>query len=252
MPVPFDPKLPAHLTDLLAERGSVRKLSRNTIVVHEGEPGELFYVVLSGRVRAFVSDQEGRRTTLEELYEGEYFGEMSIDGRPRAASILTLCETHLLSVPRRDFLEILAERPEFAKHLLMRFAVRVRRLTEQVKSLALMDVQERVVSLLRSLAESEKDAETAAHERLTQQAIAERVGASRSMINRVLKSMLQEGRLRMQGDAILLTKGPPPGSAVSGPESRVRTAPSRQPRVIPRARTDGPPPGPSAATPPRS
>jgi CRP/FNR family cyclic AMP-dependent transcriptional regulator len=204
---PFDLTLPPHLTELLVERGTTRTLPRNTVITYEGDPAEQFYLVQSGRVRAYVSDEEGRQVTLEELGEGEYFGEMALGGGTRSASFVTLCETRLVFVPRRNLLEVLAERPDLTKHLLMRLAQRVGMFAAQVKSLALTGVEERVINLLKEMGEPE-GGNIRVPKKLSQQAIALRVGASRSMINRVIKSMLEAGQLQIFGDAMVLMRNP--------------------------------------------
>ena len=74
----------------LALRGMVRSYKKNTIIINEGDTGDTMCVVLRGSVKAFSTDQNGREITYGTIDAGDYFGEMSLDGGPRSASIMTL------------------------------------------------------------------------------------------------------------------------------------------------------------------
>ena len=74
----------------LAPGGAVRSYARNVIVVSEGDATDSLYVVLSGREKAFVSDENGKEITVNTIGAGDYFGELVLDGGARSASIMTL------------------------------------------------------------------------------------------------------------------------------------------------------------------
>src|SRR5882672_12656847 len=75
--------------DALAALGTVRVFPKNTILVHEGDKSDQLYVVLSGKLRVFLSDSEGKEITIDILGPGQYFGEMALEGEPRSASVMT-------------------------------------------------------------------------------------------------------------------------------------------------------------------
>lgn len=192
----------------IGARGITRKHAKNTIVVSEGDTTDGLFIVLEGRVKVFVSDAEGHEVILGTHGPGEYFGEMALDAGPRSASVITLEPCQLLIVPKDDFRQFVENNPAFAFSLIGKLIARVRALTENVKSLALMDVYGRVARLLLELAE-ERDSVLVIAERLTQQEIANRVGASREMVSRILKDLSTGGYLTQSREGIVLHRRPP-------------------------------------------
>lgn len=195
----------------LAEVGShgvARSYPKNTVIVSEGDLTDSLYIILEGRVKVFVSDEEGHDMVLSTQGPGEYFGEMVLDQGPRSASIMTLEPSRFLVVPKDDFRSFVMRNPAFALSLIDKLIHRARSLTESVKSLALMDVYGRVARLLLELAE-DTDGQLAISQRLTQQEIASRVGASREMVSRILKDLSTGGYLTQSRTGIVLHRKPP-------------------------------------------
>ena len=112
-------------------------------------------------------------------------------------------------VGRGQFRDFILAHPDFALHLIERLIKRLRATTESVKSLALTDVYGRLVRLLLSLAQ-EREGQLVVAEKLTQQDIAERIGASRDMISRVMKDLVEGGYLAIEDRAIRILKKLPP------------------------------------------
>jgi CRP/FNR family cyclic AMP-dependent transcriptional regulator len=200
---PEDDRLPSALREAIGQRGGVRNYAANAILINEGDRTESLYIVLSGRVRAYSVGEKGREVVLDELGPGEYFGELSLDGAPRSVSVKTLEPTTCCIVQGADLREFLREHPDFALHLAHKLIGMVRRLTEQVKSLALQDVYGRVVRVLMELSEPEGD-QRVVRTRLTQQDIADRVGSSREMVNRVMKELTTGGYVALRDDKQLV------------------------------------------------
>ena len=196
--------------DLIAvgSHGIARAYPKNTIIVTEGDETDSLYIILEGRVKAFVSDNEGHDVVLSTQGAGEYFGEMVLDEGPRSASIMTLEASRFLVVPKNEFREFVTGNPAFALSLIEKLIGRARVLTASVKSLALMDVYGRVARLLLELGE-EKDGVLAIPQRLTQQEIASRIGASREMVSRILKDLATGGYLSHSRNGIVLHRKPP-------------------------------------------
>jgi CRP/FNR family cyclic AMP-dependent transcriptional regulator len=206
---PIAPLTPETL-QAIAITGVVRNYPKNAVLINEGDVGDSLYIVLSGRVKVFASNAAGREVVIAFHGPGEYLGEMSLDGSPRSASVLTLEPTTCAIVTRASFREFILAHPEFALHLIEKLIQRVRLTTENVKSLALSDVYGRLVKLLLALA-VERDGTLVVPEKLTQQDIAERVGASRDMISRLLKDLVAGGYLKVSDRTITILKKPPPG-----------------------------------------
>ena len=185
-------QLPPTLLAALAAHGNTRSFRGQTILLNEGDSGGSLYIVLAGRLRAYASSPEGRDVVLSEHGPGEYVGELSLDGATRSASVKTLEATTCCVVQASQLAAFLAQHPEFALHLTQKLTRMVRRLTDQVKSLALQDVYGRMVRLLMELSDAVGE-ERVVREKLTQQDIADRVGSSREMVNRVMKELTTGG-----------------------------------------------------------
>ena len=206
---PFAPLEHATLREIAAS-GVIRSYARNTILLNEGEEGDALYIILSGRVKVFASNAAGKEVVIDFHGLGEYVGEMSLDGQARSASVMTMEATTCAVVNRAQFREFVLSHPDFALHLIEKLIHRCRAATENVKSLALSDVYGRLVRLLDSLAR-DVDGRRIIRERLTQQDIAERLGASRDMISRLMKDLVAGGYLAMENHTIIVRKKPPPG-----------------------------------------
>lgn len=202
--------LPDDALRQIAASGVVRTFPKNTILIAEGDVGDSLYIILSGRVKVYASNSAGREVVINFHGPGEYVGEMSLDGEPRSASVVTMEPTTCAIVNRAQFRDFLAQNPDFAQHLIQTLIRRCRGATENVKSLALSDVYGRLVRLLNALA-VEQDGHHVVQERLTQQDIADRVGASRDMIGKLMKDLVGGGYLAVEDRRITILKRLPPG-----------------------------------------
>lgn len=192
----------------VGSHGITRSYPKHVIIVSEGDRTDSLYVILEGRVKVYVSDDAGHEVVLLTQGPGEYFGELVLDEGPRSASVMTLEPCRFLVVPKADFRDFVRDNPAFALSLIEKLIARVRSLTASVKSLALMDVYGRVARLLLELAE-EGDGGLVIPQRLTQQDIASRIGASREMVSRILKDLSTGGYLTQSRAGIVLHRKPP-------------------------------------------
>ncbi|MFO1413678.1 MAG: Crp/Fnr family transcriptional regulator [Burkholderiales bacterium] len=208
------PAAPAPLREdilhTIAASGVVRSFPKQTVLIHEGDVGDSFYIILSGRVKVYASNAAGREVVINFHGAGEYVGEMSLDGEPRSASVVTVEPTTCAIVNRAQLRDFIAANPDFAQHLIQTLIRRARSATENVKSLALSDVYGRLVRLINALAVNH-DGQLMVRERLTQQDIAERVGASRDMIGKLMKDLVAGGYLLVEDRQITVLKKLPPG-----------------------------------------
>lgn len=186
------PALPPLLA-LLVERGDVRRYPPDTLLIREGDLGDTLFVVLSGRVRVFSSDHSGHEITYATYGPGEYLGEMSLDGGPRSASVVTIEPSRCAIVTKQTLHGFIAEHPEFAFELLTKVIRRARAATQSARQLALEDVYSRLSKLLQELAVQRDDGTRIIGERLTHRELAHRIGCSREMVSRLMKD-LERGR----------------------------------------------------------
>lgn len=201
-------KLTAAELRALSEQGTLKSFPKNAVIVSEGDETESLYVILSGRAKVFVADESGKEIVLGTQGPGEYFGEMVLDGGPRSASVMTVEPSRFVVIPKRNVSDFLRSHPEFAIRLIEKLIHRSRALTASVKNLALMDVYGRVARLLLDLAEDDGGT-LVIREKLTQQDIASRVGASREMVSKILNDLATGGYLSVSHKRITLHRAPP-------------------------------------------
>ena len=210
-PLPADPTtdpyavLPEALRRL-ALRGELKRYRKGVTLIHEGDQGDTLFILLAGRVRAFGSDEDGREITYGDYGAGEFLGEVILDGGPRSASVITLEPTDCVLVTRHTLLQHISDHPEFAFDLLANVIRRIRAATLSTKHMALNGVYERLVSLLNQLAQPQADGTRLIAERLTHQAMANRLGCSREMVSRLMKDLEGGGYLRPQAEALILLR----------------------------------------------
>ena len=193
----------------LASLGRVRTYPKNSVFITEGDSSDSLFVVLKGKVKVFVSDNEGHEMILDTHGPGEYVGEMALDGNPRSASVMTLEPTTFSVVARDPIREAIRQNPDFALEMIAKIIDRARLATNSVKHLALLDVYGRVARLLLEMAVEEKDGKHVIPEKITQQEIAERVGASRDMVSRIFRDLTAGGYITVENRIITINKKPP-------------------------------------------
>jgi len=192
--------------ELLMERSRVRTFAANTIVVSEGDEGNSLFVVQSGALKAFLTDNAGREVTLSLLDPGDYFGELALlDEAPRSASVAAVTKSEVLQIPRSAFLALIEVHPACLQMVVRNLVGRIRTLTESVRSLALVDVFGRISRVFNSLA-VEKDGVMQIDRRLTQQDLANMVGASREMVNRILRDLVSGGYVELEQHRIIICR----------------------------------------------
>ena len=191
--------------DKLVRLGRVHRFAPHSIVVIEGDFSDSAYLILEGRVKAFVSEPDGGEIVLRVLGQGDCFGEMALDGGPRLASVITLDAVSCSVIAHATLRAALVSDPELAMWMIEMVIGRARLATHLVKGLALYNVYARVTNLLQELATASGGV-CVVPERLSQQEIAHRVGASRDMVGRVVKELLDGGYIAMENKAITLLR----------------------------------------------
>lgn len=206
---PRHPVLPPELLDEFVRLGATLRCPRGTVVVNEGDPADALYVIREGELCAYVTDEQGHEVKLNRLGPGETMGEMMLDGHTRSASVRCLTAATLTMIRRPQFEQILAQRPDIAFRLIQALIFRVRLLSRNLQGLASMDVYGRLVRLFEELAEGPAEGPRVVPGQWSQRRLAERVGASPSMVNRILKELGSGGYVAVKAQGIELLKGLP-------------------------------------------
>ncbi|MEP6648551.1 MAG: Crp/Fnr family transcriptional regulator [Lapillicoccus sp.] len=196
-----------HADALLAQMGTVR-MERGDILFREGESGDTLYVIGEGKIKLGRTSPDGRENLVAILGPGEMFGELSLfDPGPRTMTATAVAETQLMGLGNESLTGLLTGRPEVAKALLAALAQRLRRTNEHLADLVFTDVPGRVAKALLDLAERfgrpVENGVMVSHD-LTQEELAQLVGASRETVNKALADFASRGWLKLEARAVLL------------------------------------------------
>lgn len=188
----------------LCELATLLNMPRRARVVEAGTEGDGAYLLISGKAKVFLADDEGREVILATLGPGEVFGEMNlIDELPCSAHVETMEPCALAHIGKRDFLDCLDRSSQLARAVMRNLASRLRAADEQIERLALFSVEERVVQFLidhSTLRDGQREVEPP-----SKQDIARNVGASREMVSRVMRSLKESGRIRGVGKILVIS-----------------------------------------------
>jgi CRP/FNR family transcriptional regulator, cyclic AMP receptor protein len=194
--------------DALVALGVVRSYPKNTLLVQEGDKSDQLYVLLAGKLKVFLADDDGKEVVVDMLSPKQYFGEMALDAEPRSASVMTVEASKLAVIQREDFKRFLAENPEAAFALIVTLIRRARNLTRAVGNLALLDVYGRVARLLIDNA-GEESGQLVVTPKMSQQEIAERIGSSREMVSRILSDLKAGGYVSIDSGRMVIKQNLP-------------------------------------------
>jgi len=196
--------------EMVASQTVTRQFPKNTVIVSQGDDTDSIYVIVQGKVDVFLHNDKGKEIIINTLGLCESFGELApLGGIPRQASIITTEDSVFGIISRQIFMDTLLVKPAIAMRIIDLLITRIQDLTEEVSSLALEDVYNRVVRVLYKHAD--EVGEKLVTEKLTQQDIASRVGATREMVHRILKELKTGGYISIEGKHITIEKKLPPG-----------------------------------------
>jgi len=186
------------------------KISRGDDLFVEGDPGDRLYVIVDGKIKLGTTSSDGRESLLAVLGPGEMFGELSLfDPGPRTATATAIVDSKVLALSHEDLGPWLNGRPAVSQELLKSLAQRLRRTNEALADLVFSDVPGRVAKALLELSEKfgtrRDDGLYVAHD-MTQEELAQLVGASRETVNKALAEFAQRGWVKLEPRAILLVE----------------------------------------------
>ena len=184
------------------------RLRRGDVLFHEGDSGDKLYIVLDGKVKLGRTSSDGRENLLAILGPGQMFGELSLfDPGPRSATVTAVTDASFASLSHEDLLRWLEGRPIVARGLLAQLAGRLRKANDVVADLVFSDVPGRVAKALLDLADRfgrTADDGVHVHHDLTQEELAQLVGASRETVNKALADFASRGWLRLEPRSVVI------------------------------------------------
>jgi len=200
--------LPAEAAERLSEAAERHELPRGQVVFRQGEPGASMYVILSGKVRMSRPADAGRENILTLLGPGDLFGELTLfDPAPRLATATAITDVTLAVFTASAMKAWLSTEPEAAWHFLHLLASRLRRTNDALENLLFGDVPRRVTRTLVDMAGKFGDPVPdgiRVHHELTQEQLAQHVGASRESVNKALSELASRGVIRLEPKTVII------------------------------------------------
>lgn len=199
----------ASLTDeelaLIQQHAKPLSYKKNTVIFTEGDNPGSMYVIESGRCKVSLTDEDGKEIILNDLRSGSYFGELGIlDNEPRSASIETVTDCRLYSIPRESINKLM-QNPATARRIIHELAERIRDLSLKVRNIALKDVYNNIVDLITSKA-VENNGKLMVDETLTHDNIAKHFGCARESVTRIITQLKAGGYISYMDNFIVIEK----------------------------------------------
>jgi CRP-like cAMP-binding protein len=178
------------------------------VLFHEGDSGDRLFIVVEGKVKLGRTSADGRENLIAVLGPGQMFGELSLfDPGPRSATVTAVTDASIMSLTHDELLRWLDGRPAVARGLLLQLASRLRKVSDVVADLVFSDVPGRVAKALLDLASRfgrTADDGVHVHHDLTQEELAQLVGASRETVNKALADFASRGWVRLEPRSVVL------------------------------------------------
>jgi len=188
---------------------ATEKLSRGKILFREGQEGDRLYVVVEGKIKLGTTSSDGRENLLSILGPGEMFGELSLfDPQPRTSTATAVTDARLVSLAHEAVIGLVTTHPQTSLELLRRLAQRLRKSNDILADLVFADVPGRVAKAIMDLGErfgTLKDDGLHVNHDLTQEELAQLVGASRETVNKSLADFAARGWVKLEPRAVLVT-----------------------------------------------
>lgn len=175
---------------------------KGEVIFSDGEPSTGFYIVASGSVKIFKLSPDGKEKILHIFGKGQPFAEVAVfSGDPYPANALSLQKSHLLFLPKKEFIALIANKPDLALSMLAVMAARLRQFSVQIENLTLKDVPARLAGYILYLIEEQGDAKSVDLD-VSKNHLASILGATPETLSRVMARMAQEGLINVDGRTI--------------------------------------------------
>lgn len=185
----------------IERRANRVKFGTNEVIFFQDDPGDALYIVEDGRIEISVTATNGKKLTLNEMRDGDVFGEIAVlDGGQRTATATSLTDSVLTKIGRADFMACVREHGALGAALIEILCARLRWVSQQVEDLALHDIEGRLASRLLLLDKKFADERGVLH--LTQNELADFIGGSRESTNKFLRQWQQKGVIELSRRSI--------------------------------------------------
>lgn len=181
-----------------------KSFKRGESIFFEGDPGEGFYMVVSGKVKIYKTSLSGKEQILHIFGKGEPFGEVPVfHGMPFPANATALEKTELIFFPRKKFVELVNGMPSLVMNMLAVLSMRLRRFATQIENLSLKEVPARLAGYLLYLSKEQDNPEQVVLE-ISKGQLASLLGTIPETLSRIFAKMSEEGLISVNGKEISL------------------------------------------------
>ena len=199
---PFFRDLDSTQIERLAQHATTRKVRKGAVIFRKGDPGSCLYAVTAGKIRIATSSDEGKDATFNLVTMGQIFGEIAcLDGGERTASAVAIEDGEVIAIERRDFVQLVRDRPEVAVKLIEVLCSCLRRTSEQVEDIIFLDLQTRLAKVLLQL---HRQSDSSPKIRVTQREISQMIGVSRESANKQLRNWQRRKWLRLERGGLVI------------------------------------------------
>ncbi|MGD0283255.1 MAG: Crp/Fnr family transcriptional regulator [Dissulfurispiraceae bacterium] len=189
--IPIFKGIPENDIKPIARNVKTFRYKKTETLFYQGDETMELYIVLNGRLRASLSDENGNEVTLATFSRGQFLGEMSLfDGSPRSATVTAVEDSQVGILKRESLLESIRQNPMIAIHILSTLIKRLRETDAMVESMAFCAVDERLIKLLMQIVKTEGESVGDGFYRikkLTQKDLASRIGSSREAVSKAMQ-----------------------------------------------------------------
>lgn len=185
--------IPKSLAEIFENIGKTRVFEKNTVIYYQGEDADHFYYLKKGKVRIFITSENGMEKTLSVIGKGEILGEAAFfDGQPRISSARAVLRCELVAVNKEMLMEIIRSNPQIAFEFFKLLAQTVRMLSVQLDSMTFVNAKGRIARfLIQSLHHSDNMTVCTTHEE-----IASVIGVSRVTVSKIMIQLVKDGILK--------------------------------------------------------
>ncbi len=176
---------------VLARVSHIKQVSKGAVLFSQNDCGEAAYIVRSGVISIILCTADGRELVINEMRAGDCFGELALlTGAPRSATAITALPSELIVIPRQEFLTELERQPKLLQHLMAILAERLRASSERESALAFLDAPARLARVLLELVHA---ASKEGYVTISQEELAQRIGATRQTTAKILGQWRRKG-----------------------------------------------------------
>jgi len=202
--IPLFSNLSSAQLQSIGAHAAMRVYEKGDVIVQQGEVAQSLHVLVAGQVKVYMRNEENREVIINTLSAGEFFGELPMfDQEPRSASVAAIERCHVQTLSYAKFQKILDGSPDIARRIMEALAARLRHADRQISTLALLNISGRVSRTLLELAIM-SNGQRVVGEPFTQKDLAGMIGASREMVNRTLRDLMDQGYISIGRKSITI------------------------------------------------